>query len=527
MSSSVPPTSTATIRSTNAMVCSIDHVASAAGLAMMRNGGTAVDAAVATNAVLTVTSQHMCGLGGDLFALVHVNGQPVACLNASGRAGSGLEAATLRQAGHTTMPFKRALASVTVPGVVDGWFALHQRFGVLPFADVLAPAIELATHGFAAAPLLAYSVRSIADVEGAEDFLSNRPLQTGSVVRRPGVARSLSAIAADGRDGFYAGEFGRGLVALGGGQFDQSDLDLVHADWVDPLTTTVWGHEVSTVPPNSQGYLTLQAARIAEMLNLPTDTTDPQFAHLLIEAARQAAWDRPAVLHELADGNALLDDDRIAGRAQNIRPDQAATLPDTYRKAGTIHLCAVDKNRMGVSLIQSVASSFGSEIVVPGTGIFLHNRGTGFSLTANHPAELAPGRRPPHTLAPALIRTPAGELHTVLGTMGGDSQPQIVLQMLARLLVAHESPGTIITSPRWTLKSPGATGFDTWTTKNSPIVTLETHSPSSWALELEAIGHHVTSADGGHGHAHLIHVAGGILAGATDPRALTGGVAAH
>src|SRR4051812_12741213 len=205
----------------NGMVCAVDHLAAQSGLAMVRAGGTATDAAVATSAVLAVTTQHMCGMGGDLFALVHDAAAPgpPAVLNASGRAGSGADPDRLRAEGHTQMPFRGDIRSVPVPGCVDGWLALHERHGRLPLADVLAPARSYAAEGFAASPLLAASTALIADVEGADDFVGGGRLRGGDIVRRPGVARGLDAIVAEGRDGWYGGEFGEGLLALGGGEY--------------------------------------------------------------------------------------------------------------------------------------------------------------------------------------------------------------------------------------------------------------------------------------------------------------------
>jgi gamma-glutamyltranspeptidase/glutathione hydrolase len=504
------------------MVASVDHLASSAGTAMLRAGGTAADAAIAANAVVTVTAPNMCGMGGDLFALVHEAGQAVACLNASGRAGSGADPDSLRDQGHTTMPFSRDIRSATVPGCVDGWQALHDRYGRLPFAEVLAPAIDLARNGFAASPILAETVERLTGTPYADEFAAGAALRSGEQIRRPDVAAVMQAVADGGRAGFYLGEFGRRLLDFGRGEYHARDLAHIHADWVEPLTARVWGHEIATVPPNSQGYLTLAGALIAAQLGLPADSEDSAFAHLLVEAARQAAFDRPGVLHEHADGAALIAPERLDPRAAAIDPQRAATLPDEYRSGGTMYLCAVDDQRMGVSLIQSLSSTFGSHLVVPGTGVHLHNRGAAFSLEPGHRAEYGPGRRPPHTLSPALVTRPDGSLRAVLGTMGGDAQPQVVLQLLARLLVAHESAGRCITAGRWTLQPPESNGFDTWTNATPPVLVLESHCPDAWSDELSARGHRVITADAGHGHAHLIEVHGDQLRGAADPRAVVG-----
>ncbi|HEV2369060.1 MAG TPA: gamma-glutamyltransferase, partial [Acidimicrobiales bacterium] len=212
-----------TYRAGNGMVCAVDHLAAGAGVEMLRHGGSAADAAVATSAVLAVTTQHMCGMGGDLLAVVHPgpDDEPVA-LVASGRAGSGADPERLRDEGRTHMPFRWDIRAVPVPGCVDGWLALHGRFGRLPLDRVLGPAIGYARHGFPVSPTLAGAAAVVADVAGAGPYAAR--LRPGTRLERPGVADALEAVVAEGRDGFYAGAFGRGLIALGGGEFGAEDL---------------------------------------------------------------------------------------------------------------------------------------------------------------------------------------------------------------------------------------------------------------------------------------------------------------
>ncbi|MEZ5230980.1 MAG: gamma-glutamyltransferase, partial [Acidimicrobiales bacterium] len=244
---------------------------------------------MAASAALAVTTQHMCGMGGDLWAVVHEPGATPTALNASGRAGSGSDAAAMRAEGHTSMPFRGDLRSVPVPGCVDGWTALHERYGTLPLDQILQPAIELAELGFPASPHLGVSARLIADVDGNQDYMiGGKPVTTGQMVRRPGIARSLRAIAADGRSAWYEGEFGDELIELGRGLYSAADLARLQADWVEPTVADAWGHHLWTAPPNSQGYLSLAGAVIANGLDLPDDPDDPRWAHLLIEAAKQA-----------------------------------------------------------------------------------------------------------------------------------------------------------------------------------------------------------------------------------------------
>ena len=506
------------------MVASVDHLASAAGVAMLQRGGSAADAAVAASAVLAVTTPHMCGMGGDLFALVHTGDDRPAALNASGRAGSGADPVQLRLEGHSVMPMYGDLRSAPVPGCVDGWLALHDRFGRLPLAAVLEPAIVYAASGFPASPLLAAIAVQLRGIGGTEDLTGNGPLRHGDLVRRPGVALSLQAIVANGRAGFYHGQFGEGLLEIGDGEYTRADLAVPLADWVTPLRTTVWGHDVWTIPPNSQGYLTLLSSAIAEGLPLPDAPDDGLWPHLLVEAARVAAYDRPDRLYEGADVSSLFADDEIDRRRSMIDPDVRTTISSPAGAGDTMYLCAVDHDRMGVSLIQSNAKAFGCNVFEPTTGIGLHNRGIGFSLQPGHPAEYGPGRRPPHTLAPALVTRPDGSLRAVIGTMGGDAQPQILLQLLTRLLRHSESPGAVIGAPRWSLLG-AETGFDTWVDPDAIRVAVETIAPDAWGVGLRKRGHDVVPVDGvmgTFGHAHVIQVDDDGLAGAADPRALIG-----
>jgi len=513
----------------NAMVCAIDHLAAEAGVAILRAGGSAADAAVAASAVLAVTNQHMCGMGGDLLALVQQDGSPPVALNSSGRAGSGADPERLRLEGHTFMPPTGDIRCVPVPGCVDGWVALHSRYGRLPLSEVLEAATAYAAHGFPASLLLAAAAQSVKMLPGGEDFLA--ATHPGAIVRRPGVARALRAVAAQGREGFYGGEFGEGLLRLGEGEYVEADVAAQSADWVAPLSVEAFGSRIWTTPPNSQGYLTLAGAWIANGLNLPGDTENPLWAHLTIEAACQAAYDRAEVLHEHADGAWLVSPERLAGRRSAISPDEASVLPGSYERGDTIYLCAVDRDRMGVSLIQSNAGGFGSEIAEPRTGIFLQNRGVGFSLEPGHPAEYGPRRRPPHTLSPALVTSADQRLQALIGTMGGDAQPQILLQLLCRILGSGETVGDAIAAPRWVLSNPRYPGgFGTWVAGREIQVELEPTAPADWLSGLGARGHAVVQHHDfgfGTGHAHVIACRDGYLEGASDPRSLEGASAGY
>jgi gamma-glutamyltranspeptidase/glutathione hydrolase len=512
------------VRAANGMVVTADQAATHAGMSALDRGGNAVDAAIAANAAMAVCAPHLCGMGGDLFALVW-DGTDVHALNASGRAGSGADAAALRAEGHTAMPMRHHPAAVTVPGCVDGWVALHERFGSLPLDVVLGPAIRLATTGFAASPLLAGSLALLDEVGRSElHELVAQVTGPGAVVVRPGAAAALRAIVGIGRDGFYGGEFGSGLVTVTGGLLSEADVTARHAEWVEPLSATAYGVDLHTVPPNSQGYLTLGAALVAEQLDLPDESDDPRWAHLLIEASIVAGHDRPDVLHDGADGDELLT--RIVARATTADTELASGRRSPASAGDTTYLCTADADGAAVSLIQSNASGFGSWLVETNTGINLHNRGLGFSLQAGHPAEYRPGRRPPHTLSPALATDSAG-LRAVFGTMGGDAQPQILLQLATRLFGNRHGVADAIAAPRWALRGP-ATGFDTWDDGIPTSLAVEDHAPSSWFDDLSRRGYDVRRADrysSEFGHAHAIVTTPHGYAGAADPRSIVGSAA--
>lgn len=528
--------------STGAMVCAVDHLAAGAGLALLRAGGSAVDAAVGTSAVLAVTSQHLCGIGGDLLCVVAPPGADPVALDAVGTAGSGADLTRLAAQGHTRMPFRHDIRAVTVPGCIDGWLALHHRFGRLPLGEVLASAVALATDGFPVSPGLADALPRVIDLPGAGDYRAaagpDGTVAPGAVVRRPGLARTLGAVATEGRHGFYGGAFGAAFLAAGGGEFTPADLEGDLARWSPAISLPVWGATLWTSPPVSQGYLTLASAWLADQGGLANDPDDPAWAAALVTASRAAGRDRLHVLHDGANGAGLLAPDRLSAALAELadpvgRPAGDRAAPgESYRPGDTTAMCVVDAERCGVSLIQSNASGFGSHITVPELGIFLHNRGIGFSLDPASPAAYGPRRRPPHTLSPLVATGAARRLRLVAGTMGGDAQPQILLQLLARTLVGGQDPAEAVAAGRFVLAEGDVadrTGFGTWNREGRISVMVEGHASPGWAEGL-ARRHHVVEAgpswSGAFGHAHLIRVGDDLLAGGSDSRA-GGAVAAH
>jgi len=467
-------------------VATVDQRAVAAGEAALADGGSAADAAIAANAVLAVTMAAWCGLGGDLLAVVHPGGatEP-SVLWAAGRAGSGADLDALSAQGSRWMPYEHDIRCVPVPGCVDGWMAMHERFGRLPIARDLAPAIDLAAR------------------------LTDGP---------EGIDRLLTAISDEGRAGFYEGEAGAGLLAIGDGEFVPADLQATQAEWIAPLAIDVWGHRLWTTPTPSQGYLTLAAAWIASGLPAPDDADDPLWPHLLIEAVRQAGFDRREVLHDGADGLALLDPARLAPRRGAITPERATAVGGSYGAGDTIALTALDDDGLGISMCQSNASLEGAKLVIPGTGVYLHNRGASFSIDPRHPGAYGPGRRPPHTLAPALATDADGRLVALAASEGGDLQPMVLLQLLHRLLVGGANAAAALRAPRWKLANP----LSLWDFPTETSVVVESDASADWMPGLAARGHPVRVADASDtqfGHAHVIRVApDGVVDAACEPR---------
>ncbi|MDH3540613.1 MAG: gamma-glutamyltransferase [Acidimicrobiia bacterium] len=505
------------------------YLASQAGLEVMRAGGNAVDAAVAVNAVIGVVRPTDCGIGGDLFALIHRPGDRApAVLNASGRAGAGASAQAVRAEGHETMPYRHP-ATVTVPGCVDGWIALLEQFGSRSLGDVLAPAIRLAEEGFPVSSEMALNLASIAElVDGQasafELYPDSRPPTEGAVLARPALAATMRAIVAIGREAFYHGPVADAILEATGGLITGSDLAGNVPEWVEGARLDVLGETCWTVPPNSQGYITLAALAIFEQLGAPESFDDPDFHHLLIEAYRAAAWDREIHLadpdHMTASVEELLHPLRQAERAFAITSGTAIWPSPAPLPGGTAYLCTIDESGMGVSFMQSNYGGIGSGISAGDTGIWLHNRGAGFTLTPDHPNELSPGKRPAHTLAPSLW-TKDGRLSMLLGARGGDLQPQLVVQLAANLLYLGMDPEEAQAMPRWAIEE-----FGPGTTSRPEV---EGTMPSAVITGLEARGHAVSVVppQRAWGPASIIRVAAdGTRHAAADPRVSTTATAA-
>lgn len=524
------PVSTATTN--GAVAVTPHHLASEAAIGVMAAGGNAVDGIVAANAVLGMVLPTTCGIGGDLFALIHLPGTnaPLA-LNASGRGGSGLDPAALRAAGHAEMPLFSP-AAVTVPGCVDGWLALLEELGSRPLAAVLEPAIRLGTEGFPVSPEFSAALGRIESlVKGQESAPALYPNgavpDPGTVLRRPRLAALLEQIGSEGRDAFYSGAVAAAVCAATRGILDPDDLRESRPDWIDPIGIDVFGRRFWTIPPNSQGYLTGAALWLLEQLGPPADPTEPAFHHAVIEAYRAVAWERDRLVADpgrlplpAAD---LLDPERLRPRLGRIDPERASVWPDVSPlPGGTAYLCAIDSTGMGVSLIQSNFTGIGSGISAGDTGVWLHNRGAGFSLETGHPNEAAPGMRPLHTLSPTLW-TRGGRLELLLGTRGGHQQPQYLAQTAAQLFHCSLDPATAQGEPRWEMAHAAA--------GSGSVVSVEARMPEGIVVGLGARGHAVTKAadyPAGWGPVSIVLVdADGTRRAAADPRVSTAQALAH
>jgi gamma-glutamyltranspeptidase/glutathione hydrolase len=401
--------------------------------------------------------------------------------------------------------------------------ALLSSYGRLGLAAVLEPAIRLAEEGFPApAELVVGLSKRRAELAGQPSghalYPNGLPPSAGTRLVRDDLAQSLRALASGRRDAFYLGEPGAEIVRALSGVITNEDLARSQADWVKPIGATAFGLEGWTIPPNSQGYLTLAAARIFESLDPPDEPDNPEFWHLLIESYRAAAFDRDEIVadpeHMRLSAEALVDHARTVGRAAMIRRDAAGQFQGQQRlPGGTAYLCSLDKAGLGVSLIQSNFMGFGSGIGAGRAGFFLHNRGAGFDLRPGHPNRLAPGKRPLHTLSPTLW-TQRDRLACLLGTRGADYQPQILLAAAAHLFLCGMDPATVQSRPRWVLDD-----FGPWTASRPKI---ESTAPSHVVDGLRARGHEVSlagPAEASWGPVSIITVdASGLRRAAADPR---------
>lgn len=508
----------------NGAVATSHPLASQAGLAMLRAGGGAVDAAIAAAACLAVLEPTSNGLGGDGFALIW-DGEKLHGINGSGRAPAALSVETLQRAGQGGMPIHGWLP-VTVPGVIQLWGDLHARFGKLSLEQLLAPAIAYAEGG---APVQAVIARNWArgvsaayGRTGAEyaGFLDTfapdgRAPQAGELFRSPGHARTLRLIAQDGPRAFYEGPIAAAIVAFSaetGGLITAEDLQAHSSEWVEPLTIDYRGYTVAEIPPNGQGIAALLALGVLDGLDLAAHPRDSAASyHLQIEAIKLAFADTFAYVGDPAMARvptaAMLDRARLAARRTLIGERAGDYGPGHLPRGGTVFFCAADGDGRMISMIQSTYMGFGSGVVIPGWGISMHNRGCGFVVTPGHPNMLEPGKRPFHTIIPGFLLKD-GQAVGPFGVMGGHMQPQGHAQVIVNSLDYGMNPQAALDAPRWR-----------WEVDGTLRVELET--PRHVVEGLEARGHavQVEAEPGGFGRGQIIwRLPSGTYAAGTESR---------
>ena len=476
-------------------VVSTSHpLAAQAGLRMLQIGGNAVDAAIATAAVMTIVEPCSNGLGSDAFCILW-DGNDLHGLNASGTAPQAWtpDYFKARYGDDAKTPPKRGWDSVTVPGAVAGWTALHARFGKLPFADLLAPAIDAAERGYAVPVIIQQKWRNAASLEEitsqpgfAQAFMPRgRAPQVGEQFAFRDAARTLRLIAQTKGEAFYRGEIAAAAEAhakANGGAMTAADFAAFEPEWVTPICKDYRGYTLHEIPPNGQGIAALIALGILDKFDiaaLPVDGIASQ--HLQIEAMKLAFAD---VYQHVAEPRSMrmtaaqmLDDGYLASRARLINPQRAQDFgPGHMPQGGTIYLSAADASGMMVSFIQSNYMGFGSGVVVPGYGLSLQNRGHGFTLRADSDNLVGPGKRPFHTIIPAFL-TKSGKPVMSFGVMGGDMQPQGHLQTLVRMLDYKQQPQAACDAPRWRF--------------NAGLVNAEQGFEPATAQGLRDLGHRV------------------------------------
>jgi gamma-glutamyltranspeptidase / glutathione hydrolase len=516
------------------MVASSQPLAAQVGLQVLKDGGNAVDAAIAVAAMVNVTEPMMNGLGGDAFILVHWQGK-LHGLNASGRCPEGMTREAFVDAGWTRMP-QAGWGSVCVPGAPDGYFRLHDRFGSKRFADLVEPAATYAEEGFPVGQKIAHawewgaSKLRLSDQSVAQYLLQGKPPQPGQLFRQPNLARTWRELGKHGRDYFYAGDLASKIVAAsdaGGGFLKMPDLAAQRSEWMDPISATYRGHRVVEMPPNGQGLIVLIALRILEGYDLASLFRRDLAAaeHLILEALKLSFADAERYIGDpgfaTVDVEQLLFDAFIASRRSLIRMDRANPTPTAGALGGnTTYFTVVDKHRNAVSFITSISDVFGSGMVAGDTGIILHNRAAEFSLEPGHPNEIAPGKRPRHSILPAMVFR-GDDLHMTFGCMGANMQPQGQVQILVNLIDRAMNPQQAIDASR--VRVLGANR-----------ISVESTFPPDVIARLASFGHEIIPGEAppadwlqphdflhsfmGSAQAIVIDPAFGTLCGGSDPR---------
>ena len=517
-----------TVLAKNGMVATSQPLAAVAGLRIMLQGGNAVDAAIAAAAALNVVEPVSTGVGGDMFALVWRNDEKkVRAINGSGRAPAAASLEGLRGQGYQRMPGAGA-HSITVPGAVHGWETLINACGTMPLSKVLEPAIQYAEEGFPVSDLISFQwsgqLEKLSQLpSGQEMLLQGRSPKQGEVMPIPTLGRTLRTIAEGGAEAFYKEDIAQRIadfVQEQGGCLAYEDLANHTSNWEEPISTDYRGVTCWECPPNDQGVAALEALNIAEGFDIKGMGPQSSDAyHHLIEAMRLAFADALSYIADPAKSwvptDELISKKYAKSRRALIDPNKAmasAPVGEVQVGSDTVYISSVDGQGNGCSLIYSIYSSFGSGMVVPGTGVVLHNRGSLFSLDPNHPNALAPGKRPYHTIIPAMA-TVDGELYLSYGVMGAFMQPQGHLQVLSNVVDHGMEPQPALNALRFMVSQDS--------------VALEEGVSPEVVRELERRGHHTQviagparGIAGGFGGAQLIQRDRdtGVLWGASEPR---------
>lgn len=513
----------------NGMVAAGHPLAAFTGAAVLREGGNAVDAMVATNAVLAVTQPNLCGIGGDLFALFYdAKRREVTYLNGSGRSAAAMSIEAVRERGHATMPVLGAL-TVNVPGCVDAWAAALARYGTKPLRELLQPAIEYAERGFPISHKLSVALgRGLALYAEHPTWAANfvptgQPPAPGTIYRQPRLAESLRWIAERGREGYYRGEQAARLVAglrAQGSLLTEEDFALHQAEWMEPVRTTYRGRTVYNTAPNSQGLTTLLGLNILQGYDIPgAGFQSPRAVHLAIEASKIAYHARDRYITD-PDFSAipvaeLLSDGWAAAARRQIDPDRAGApvspAAHDVTRGDTTYFSVADGEGNLVSCIESNYMGFGSGVVVD--GISFQNRGASFSLDPAHVNRIESRKRTMHTLMASLVFD--GDRPTlVFGSMGGDGQAQINLQVLSHIIDFERNIQDAIEDPRFIFGRPRGGGA------GSERLYLESRFPAEVVEELTSLGHRVEITEPWN---HMQGHAQGIALGNEQPTPLLGG----
>lgn len=509
------------VYSANAMVATSHPLATEAAMQVLREGGNAMDAAITGSAVMAVVEPQMTGIGGDCFALLSLAGSPnVIALNGSGRAPAAANLERLRADGLTEIPVD-SVHSVTLPGAIDGWFRLHDRHGNVDMERLLRPAIAFAREGYPVHARVAHDWHGARHHLGRHEatqalFLPNGSApRVGDMHRQEQLARTLEIVAKAGPKPFYQGPLAAAMVRTlrgHGGVHTEEDFATVAGDFVKPITTEYRGRTVHQVPPNNQGLTALMILNLLEgfdLAALPFGSADR--LHLEIETGRLSYAMRNKHITELSAMQVSVDDilskSWAATLRQRISMDAAMTEigPMGLRKSDTVYMTVVDKDLNAVSFINSIFDSFGSGILCPETGVLFQNRGNSFSLDAQHPNALAPGKRPMHTIMPGMV-TDQGKPILSFGVMGGDYQPLGQGRVISAVYDHGMDLQAAIDMPR---VFPGNDGIE-----------VERSLPPEIMHSLAAKGHKLRMAEGPLGGAQAIQIdhERGVLIGASDPR---------